>query len=46
MEGALMATEEKQQADHSGETPEAPAGTEHGEETGMQGLVDDLHERR
>ena len=35
-----MATEEK------AETPEAPAGTEHGDETGMKGLVDDLHERR
>jgi acetyl-CoA carboxylase carboxyltransferase component len=28
------------------EAPEAPAGTEHGEETGLKGLVDDLHERR
>jgi acetyl-CoA carboxylase carboxyltransferase component len=28
------------------ETPEAPASTEHGGETGMKGLVDDLHARR
>jgi acetyl-CoA carboxylase carboxyltransferase component len=28
------------------ETPEAPAKTEHGSETGMKGLVDDLHARR
>jgi methylmalonyl-CoA decarboxylase subunit alpha len=28
------------------ETPEAPAGTEAGEGTGMKGLVDDLHNRR
>jgi acetyl-CoA carboxylase carboxyltransferase component len=28
------------------ETPEAPAETEHGEATGMRGLVEDLHERR
>src|ERR687892_50664 len=39
-----MATEEK--TEHGGETPEAPAETEHGEQTGMKGLVDDLHERR
>jgi acetyl-CoA carboxylase carboxyltransferase component len=32
--------------EHSGEAPEAPAETEHGEETGMKDLVDDLHERR
>ena len=32
--------------EHEGETPEAPAGTEHGEQTGMKHLVDDLHERR
>ena len=31
---------------HEGESPEAPAETEHGEETGMQRLVDDLHGRR
>jgi acetyl-CoA carboxylase carboxyltransferase component len=41
-----MATEEKHQPEHAGETPEAPAETAHGEETGMQKLVDDLHERR
>ena len=40
------ATAEHSAGDHSGETPEAPADTEHGEETGMQALVDDLHERR
>jgi acetyl-CoA carboxylase carboxyltransferase component len=28
------------------EAPEAPAETEHGAETGMKGLVDDLHARR
>jgi acetyl-CoA carboxylase carboxyltransferase component len=28
------------------EAPEAPAETEHGEQTGMQRLVEDLHERR
>jgi acetyl-CoA carboxylase carboxyltransferase component len=33
-------------AQHSGEAPEAPPTTEHGAETGMQGLVDDLHARR
>jgi acetyl-CoA carboxylase carboxyltransferase component len=33
-------------AQHSGETPEAPASTEHGAETGMKHLVDDLHARR
>ncbi|MDQ2939984.1 MAG: acyl-CoA carboxylase subunit beta [Actinomycetota bacterium] len=33
-------------AQHSGETPGAPPTTEHGGETGMKHLVDDLHERR
>jgi len=33
-------------ADHVSETAEAPAGTEHGEQTGMKGLVEDLHARR
>jgi len=33
-------------AQHSGEAPEAPPTTEHGAETGMQHLVDDLHARR
>jgi acetyl-CoA carboxylase carboxyltransferase component len=28
------------------ETPEAPAETEHGEQTGMRPLVEDLHDRR
>jgi methylmalonyl-CoA decarboxylase subunit alpha len=32
--------------DHSGETTEAPATTEAGEQTGMKGLGEDLHERR
>src|SRR5918999_5750053 len=40
-----MATEERA-ADRTGETPEAPASTEHGDETGMKGLVDELHGRR
>jgi acetyl-CoA carboxylase carboxyltransferase component len=31
---------------HSGEAPEAPPTTEHGEQTGMKDLVDDLHARR
>ena len=31
---------------HEGEAAEAPAETSHGEETGMQKLVGDLHERR
>jgi acetyl-CoA carboxylase carboxyltransferase component len=46
MEGALMATEEQKATEHESETPEAPADTEHGEATGMQDLVEDLHERR
>jgi acetyl-CoA carboxylase carboxyltransferase component len=33
-------------AQHSGEAPAAPPTTEHGAETGMKGLVDDLHGRR
>src|SRR6478736_6495552 len=41
-----MATEEKITSEHSGEAPEAPADTEHGEQTGMKHLVEDLHERR
>jgi len=41
-----MATEEKATTDHAGESAEAPADTEHGEQTGMKGLVEDLHERR
>ncbi|MET0729896.1 MAG: hypothetical protein ABWZ03_01780, partial [Solirubrobacterales bacterium] len=32
--------------EHSGEAAEAPAETEAGEETGLKGLVDDLHARR
>jgi acetyl-CoA carboxylase carboxyltransferase component len=46
MEGTLMATEEKKAAEHQGQAPEAPAETEHGEATGMHGLVEDLHGRR
>jgi acetyl-CoA carboxylase carboxyltransferase component len=46
MEGALMATEEKQNREHKSETPEAPAKTEHGEATGMRDLVEDVHTRR
>jgi acetyl-CoA carboxylase carboxyltransferase component len=38
-----MATEEKTQ---HGEAPEAPAETDHGEETGMRPLVEELHGRR
>ena len=41
-----MATEEKKATEHAGEAPEAPADTEHGEGTGMHGLVEDLHGRR
>jgi len=40
-----MATEEKDEP-QGGEAPEAPPETDHGEQTGMQGLVDDLHSRR
>jgi acetyl-CoA carboxylase carboxyltransferase component len=32
--------------EHSGEAAEAPAETTHGEQTGMQRLVEDLHARR
>jgi len=32
--------------EHSGEAPEAPAEVEAGEQTGLKGLVEDLHERR
>src|SRR6266487_3915520 len=46
MEGALMATEEKVPAEHTGEAPEAAPDTEHGAETGMRPLVEDLHARR
>jgi acetyl-CoA carboxylase carboxyltransferase component len=40
-----MATKDETR-DHAGEAPEAPAETEHGEESGMKGLVDGLHQRR
>jgi acetyl-CoA carboxylase carboxyltransferase component len=54
MEGAVMADETKlsdeaekvSAAAEEAEAPEAPAETEHGEQTGMKGLVDDLHARR
>ena len=32
--------------EHAGEAAEAPAKTEHGEQTGMKGLTEDLHARR
>ena len=38
-----MATKDKSQQ-HAGEAPEAPDSTEHGEDTGMKPLVDDLHD--
>ncbi len=41
MEGEVVAIEE-----HSGEASEAPAETDAGQETGMQKLVADLHDRR
>ena len=37
---------EEGERDHAGEAAEAPPETEHGEETGMRGLVEDLHNRR
>jgi acetyl-CoA carboxylase carboxyltransferase component len=40
----MAATDESKQ--HKSEAPEAPAEVEAGEETGMKGLVEDLHERR
>jgi acetyl-CoA carboxylase carboxyltransferase component len=45
MEGTLMATKDRS-SEHKGEAPEAPAEVEAGEETGMKGLVEDLHTRR
>ncbi len=41
-----MATEEKTPAEHRADAAEAPAATDHGEQTGMQKLVGDLHDRR
>jgi acetyl-CoA carboxylase carboxyltransferase component len=41
-----VATEPETRSEHQGEAAEAPAGTEHGEQTGMKHLVEDLHERR
>jgi acetyl-CoA carboxylase carboxyltransferase component len=41
-----MATEEKPTTEHSGEAAEAPAEVEAGEQTGLKGLVEDLHDRR
>ncbi len=51
MEGTLMATkgkstDKRKATDHSGEAPEAPPAPSTASETGMKGLVDDLHERR
>ena len=45
MEGKVdVATEES--TEHAGEAAEAPADTDAGQETGMQSLVRDLHDRR
>jgi acetyl-CoA carboxylase carboxyltransferase component len=44
-----MATRDKSKGkptEHKGEAPEAPAEVAAGEETGMKGLVEDLHQRR
>jgi len=41
-----MAAKDETKRDREGEAPEAPAGTEHGETTGMHDLVEDLHRRR
>jgi acetyl-CoA carboxylase carboxyltransferase component len=41
-----MATEKPATDGHVGETAEPPAATEHGEQTGMKHLVEDLHRRR
>jgi acetyl-CoA carboxylase carboxyltransferase component len=41
-----MATEEKPSVEHQAEASEAPAEAEAGEETGLKGLVEDLHARR
>jgi acetyl-CoA carboxylase carboxyltransferase component len=39
-------SEDGASSEHSAEAPEAPAEVEAGEETGMKGLVEDLHQRR
>src|SRR4051812_2079228 len=44
MEGALMAATDETR--HEGEAPEAPDKVEAGEETGMKGLTEEVHERR
>src|SRR5918997_4276666 len=41
-----MATEEKPATDHAADAAEAPAEVDAGEQTGMKGLVEDLHGRR
>jgi len=56
MEGALMAAkdetkkgaaeETKPATEHSGEAPEAPAEVKAGEQTGMKGLTEEVHDRR
>src|SRR5215212_7926803 len=46
MERTVGVATKDETRDHSGETPEAPATTEAGEQTGMKGLVDDVHARR
>jgi acetyl-CoA carboxylase carboxyltransferase component len=43
---AAPGREAEEAAAHKGEAPEAPAKTEHGEQTGMKGLTEDLHARR
>src|SRR5688500_2861608 len=47
MEGPVMgSTEDTPGTEHDAESPEAPAETEHGEQTGMRALVEDLAARR
>ena len=43
---AAPGREAEEAAGLAAETPEAPAETEHGEQTGMRPLVEDLHDRR
>jgi acetyl-CoA carboxylase carboxyltransferase component len=43
---ATRGKSKKGTTEHEGEAPEAPAEVEAGEETGMKGLVEDLHQRR
>src|SRR3954451_25358756 len=44
MEGTLMAATDETR--HEGEAPEAPDKVEAGEDTGMKGLTEKVHERR